>query len=91
MRALGYGDLSASFHPTAAMFTNFESREWNHGMGEIITALLDAGLQLTMFVEHDSVPWEGLPGQMTESVGEWRLSEHGDRVPLSYTLQAVKP
>jgi len=28
---------------------------------------------------------------MTESDGEWRLSEHGDRVPLSYTLQAIKP
>lgn len=32
VRALGYGDFSASFHPTAAMFTNFESRldEYRH-------------------------------------------------------------
>ena len=26
MRQLGYGDFSASFHPTLALFTNFESR-----------------------------------------------------------------
>ena len=59
--------------------------------GQIITAILDAGLRLTMFVEHDSVPWEALPGRMHQDGGEWRLVEHADRVPLSYTLQAVKP
>ena len=84
-------DASEAYVETDAVFACVESREWNHGMGEIITALLDAGLHLTMFVEHDSVPWDGLPGQMTEADGEWRLVEHGDRVPLSYTLQAVKP
>jgi SAM-dependent methyltransferase len=84
-------DASDTYVETDAVFTCVESREWNHGMGEIITAVLEAGLQLTMFVEHDSVPWEALPGRMTESDGEWRLTEHGERVPLSYTLQAVKP
>jgi hypothetical protein len=24
-------------------------------------------------------------------LAEWRLAEHGDRLPLSYTLQARKP
>lgn len=45
--------------------------EWNHGLGEIVTALLEVGLTLTMLVEHDSVPWEALPGQMIERAG-WR-------------------
>jgi SAM-dependent methyltransferase len=84
-------DASKTYVETDEVFSNIESREWNHGMGEIITAVLDAGLQLTMFVEHDSVAWDALPGQMSESDGEWRLIQHGDRVPLSYTLQAVKP
>jgi SAM-dependent methyltransferase len=68
-----------------------ESRTWNHGLGEIVTALLDVGLTLTMLVEHQSLPWEGLPGQM-ERVGakEWRLYERPERMPLSYTLQAIK-
>jgi hypothetical protein len=60
-------------------------------VGEIITAVLDAGLQLTMFVEHDSVPWEALPGQMVEGDdGEWRLSDRPERLACTYTLQAVK-
>jgi SAM-dependent methyltransferase len=85
-------DASETYVQTDAVFATTESREWNHGVGEIITALLDAGLRLTMFVEHDSVPWEALPGRMhTGDDGEWRLDEYGDRLPLSYTLQAVKP
>lgn len=84
-------DASETYVRTDAEFTHSESREWNHGLGQIITAILDAGLRLTMFVEHDSVPWEALPGRMHQDGGEWRLVEHADRVPLSYTLQAVKP
>ena len=64
---------------------------WNHGLGEIVTALLDAGLQITGLTEHDSVPWEALPGKM-ECIGggEWRLADRPWRLPHSYTLQAVK-
>jgi SAM-dependent methyltransferase len=38
--------------------------EFNHGMGEIVTALLESGLRTGGLTEHDSVPWEALPGQM---------------------------
>ena len=61
------------------------------GDGEIVTALLEAGLQLTMLVEHDGVPWEAVPGQMVRAgLGEWRLREQPERLPLTCTLQAVK-
>ena len=43
------------------------THEWNHGLGEIVTALLGAGMELTGLVEHDSVPYEALPGQMEDS------------------------
>lgn len=65
--------------------------EWNHGMGEIITALLVHKMELTVFKEHDSVPWEALPGQMALSEsGEWHLAKDNSLLPLTYTLQAVK-
>jgi SAM-dependent methyltransferase len=67
------------------------SHSWNHGLGEIITALLEAGMNLTRFVEHDSVPWCAMPGYMTlDDADEWRLTEHPERLAASYTLQAVK-
>lgn len=67
------------------------THEWNHGLGEIISALLAQGLEITGLVEHQSIPWEALPGQMdVDDFGEWRLKEAPWRLPLSYTLQAVK-
>ena len=49
----------------------------------------DGALRL---VEHRSVPWEALPGQMTlGELGEWHLTDRPERLPLSYTLQARKP
>ena len=67
------------------------THQWNHGLGEIVTAVMDAGMNLSMLVEHDSVPWEALPGRMERSeAGEWRLADRSWRLPHSYTLQAVK-
>ena len=72
-------------------FRNNLTHRWNHGIGEIVTALLNVGMQVTGLVEHDSVPWDALPGQMTrDDNGEWRLTERPERLACSYTLQAVK-
>jgi SAM-dependent methyltransferase len=74
---------------TDHVFTNTVTHEWNHALGEIVTALLDVGLELTMLEEHDSVPWEALPGRMIEvEAGEWRISDRPSRLPHTYTLQA---
>jgi SAM-dependent methyltransferase len=76
---------------TDAVFTANTTHEWNHGLGEILTALVDQGMQITGLVEHDSVPWEALPGLMTrDDRGEWRLTDRPWRLAASYTLQAVK-
>ncbi|HEU5419519.1 MAG TPA: class I SAM-dependent methyltransferase [Streptosporangiaceae bacterium] len=75
---------------TDAVFENNTSAEWNHGLGETITALLEAGMTLTGLAEHDSVPWEAMPGQMQETGGEWRLADRPWRLAASYTLQATR-
>jgi SAM-dependent methyltransferase len=84
-------DDAGTYVQTDAVFTATLTHEWNHGLGEIFTALTDAGLRVTDLVEHDSVPWEALPGQMTrDERGEWRLTDRPERLPTTYTLQAVK-
>lgn len=76
---------------TDAVFEHNTTHSWNHGLGEIVTALLSRGLRLTGLVEHDSVPWEAFPGKMDAlDGGEFRISERPERLPHSYTLQAVK-
>ena len=77
-----------SYLPVDTTFTAEVSHSWNHGLGETVMALLDTGMALDLMVEHDSCPWEALPGTMVEDAdGEWRLTEGRDRLPLTYTLR----
>ena len=77
---------------TDVVFTQNTTHEWNHGLGEIVGAVLAAGLELTALEEHDTVPWNAMPGQMHDTGGgEFQLSDRPERLPHSYTLQARKP
>jgi SAM-dependent methyltransferase len=76
---------------TGVVFQHNVTHTWNHGLGEIITALMDAGLRLTALTEHDSIPWQAFPGRMEQiGGGEWRLADRPWRLAHSYTLQAVR-
>ena len=69
------------------------SVSFNHGLGEIFTALREVGLTTVALEEHREVPWNPLGDAMAESVehaGEYVLAVDPDRMPLTYTLQAVK-
>lgn len=84
-------DDDSTYVEVAAPLKSTRTYEWNHGLGEIVTALLERGLRLDTLVEHDSVPWEALPGRMTpRSDGEFALTEQPSVVPLSYTIRATK-
>lgn len=84
-------DEGGTYVETDAVFEHNLTHEWNHGLAETITALMDAGLELTALAEHDSAPWAALPGMMEQSDdGEWRLADRPWRLPCTYTLQAVK-
>lgn len=78
---------------TEVSFEHTVTHSWNHGLGEIVTAVLGAGLRITALEEHDTVPWNALPGQMEqvpEVFDEWRLIDRPERLPHTYTLQAVR-
>ncbi len=80
-----------TYAETDAVFSHNTTHSWNHGLGETVTALLDAGMELTALEEHRSVPWEGLDGHMVRDENEeWYLKERPERVPLTFTLQARK-
>ena len=84
-------EAPGTYVTTDDTFVHNTAASWNHGLGEIVAALHDNGMQLADLVEHDSVPWDALPGQMVaDDRGEWRLTEQPWRLAASYTLQAVK-
>jgi len=85
-------DEPTSYTDSDRSLTASVTHQWNHGLADIVGSLLDAGMQLTGLVEHQSVPWEALPGQMRQlHNGEWQLDDRPERLPHSYTLQAVRP
>lgn len=83
-------DEPGTYVSTSTEFSHTRSAEWNHGIGEILTAVLAAGLDVTAFEEHRSVPWQAMPDMVLDDHGEFRLPDRPDRMPLTYTLQAVK-
>ena len=81
-----------------SVITHAKTAEWNHGIGEVVQAVLDAGLRLTRLAEHREIEWNALPQHMdsggpdsarfTDDVSKMR--EGGDRLPLMYTVEALK-
>jgi SAM-dependent methyltransferase len=70
--------------------TNTRSYEWNHSIGEVVTALLAEGLRLTHLEEHDWTVFHRHPSLEEQPDGRWALPEGAVRIPLSYTLMAAK-
>jgi SAM-dependent methyltransferase len=84
-------DDDGTYVDTDRTFSSNASASWTHGLGEIVTSLLDRGMELTGLTEHDSIPWEALPDQMErDERGEWRLRDRPWRLAASYTLRAVR-
>ncbi|KAH8898233.1 methyltransferase domain-containing protein [Thozetella sp. PMI_491] len=81
-----YVEVPSGFSPKLC-----KSGQFSHGLGEIVQALLDHGMCITGLKEHTTVPWNALPGHMVKGEkGEWSLMQDPERLPLSYTLQAIK-
>jgi SAM-dependent methyltransferase len=95
------GDETYVDDPRLEVTRNYD---WNHGLGEVVSALLAAGLRLEVLREHRDMPWQGLRWMEPSGDGRvgadgryqsgrlWRLPEaQRELVPLMYSLMATKP
>jgi len=61
---------------------------WNHGLGEVVTALTEAGLHIEYLEEHDESPYNVLPDLIKNQSGMYATK---DRLyPLIFSLKATK-
>jgi 2-polyprenyl-3-methyl-5-hydroxy-6-metoxy-1,4-benzoquinol methylase len=72
------------------IMSNQATREWKHSLSAVLGGLVDAGLTITMFREHEVLPWQGLPCLVRASDRMWRLADGVPRIPLSYSVRARK-
>jgi hypothetical protein len=56
----------------------------------VVQAILDAGLRLTRLEEHRELGWAFFDWMVPTERGGYVLPERPERVPLMYTLEAVK-
>lgn len=68
---------------------NARTYEWIHPLGEIVSALLDAGLTLRWLHEHESVPWRMFKLLERDAAGMYRWPER-PWLPLAFSLRAER-
>ncbi|MDO5080382.1 methyltransferase domain-containing protein [Buchananella hordeovulneris] len=77
--------------PDAPVIAHTRSHQWNHGLGEIITALIKAGLTITAVEEFTSAAWCRWPELMQQLPdGTWALTQAPERLPLQFAITARK-
>lgn len=64
---------------------------WSHGLGDIVSGLIDAGLVLEFLHEHDRTVYQQLPFMRRGADGWWRLPTHMPALPLLFSLRASRP
>ena len=65
--------------------------EWQHSLGEIVTALADAGLEIEFLHEFPFCHFQALPSMVQGDDGWWRFPEKNDSIPQMFSIRATKP
>lgn len=64
--------------------------EWDHTLGSVLSAIGAAGLRLEFLHEHDRTVFERFPVLERDAHGEFRLPPGQPRLPLMFSLRAVR-
>ena len=84
-------DDGSMYTGDAALVEHRQTFEWNHGIGEVVNALMGEGLVLDSLIEHDWTMYQRLPWLVIDGDGRWTTPSTRPRVPLSFTLEAHRP
>lgn len=63
---------------------------WNHPLGDIITALVQAGLELEYVHEFPYTHYNCFPNMIEVNEGEWQMKGFEKLVPLLFSIKAKK-
>lgn len=72
-----------------ARLTNATTHQWLHPVGDVLTALIEAGLRLDWLHEHDRVPWRMFKCLVQDEAGLYCWPDR-PWLPLAYSLRATR-
>ena len=64
---------------------------WNHGMGEVLTNLIQNGLEIKSFDEFDYSPYNCFDKTVEISPNKFQIEHLGNKIPMIYSILATKP
>lgn len=64
--------------------------EWQHSLGEIMTALLRSGLTIEFLHEFPVSGFHAYPTMRRSEDGWWRFPKHNDSIPQLFSIRATK-
>jgi len=68
-----------------------ENVTWNHSLSEVINSLIESGLQIKGLDEHDYSPYNCFGHTEKIADRKYRIKQLGDKIPMVYSVVAVKP
>ncbi|MFH9249193.1 class I SAM-dependent methyltransferase [Streptomyces lydicus] len=84
-------EVPGSYTDFGAQTVNNRSVEWQHPIGEVVSALAAAGLHLEFLHEHDMTMFQRFGALRRADDGFYRFPGDRPRVPLMYSLRARRP
>lgn len=77
-----YADTSAEIQQDYVM--------WNHGLSEVINALIKNGLEISAFNEYDYSPYNCFNNTVEIEAKKFRIEHLSDKIPMVYSIIARK-
>ena len=87
--ALAFSD-DESYAGDGRPLVNKQTFEWIHSLSHVLTSLLDAGLTLEFFHEHDTLAWRMVPSMVPSPGNMFKLPEGMIGPSLSFSLMATR-
>jgi hypothetical protein len=84
-------ETPGSYVDTEAPTEHNVTWEWTHPVGEVVTALVEAGLQLELLREHPMTLWQRFPFLERHGNGTFHMPPGRPTLPMLYSLRARKP
>jgi len=75
---------------TGQKMKNTRTYNWGHGLGEIVTALINEGLRIEFLHEHKVCAWQAFPWMIKVEDKMWRVPNYPERLPLMWSMHPVK-
>ncbi|MFF2082362.1 class I SAM-dependent methyltransferase [Nocardia sp. NPDC058176] len=85
-----YSDSGTYTEDSDGQIAHTTNHEWRHDLGEIVGALLAAGLRIEAVHELPFMDWPAFPELIAAPQG-WTLPEGSPRIPLNFAVVARRP